>query len=102
MKSIIASSSCWADEPTHAALPRSAARERRFACFQNRRLGVTKPVLSTALYSRLSSRGEAKFADKRLSARRFEFGGHNEKPAGKWQFNGAASAGLDARQCTRS
>jgi len=34
MKSVIASSSSWADEPAHAALPRSAARERRFTCFQ--------------------------------------------------------------------
>lgn len=64
--------------------------------------GVPTPVLSTALYSRFSSRGEAKFADKLLSAMRFEFGGHNEKPAGKWQLDGAGSAGLDARQCTRS
>ena len=45
--------------------------------------GVPAPVLSTALYSRFSSRGEAQFADKLLSAMRFEFGGHIEKPAGK-------------------
>ncbi len=44
---------------------------------------VPAPVLSTALYSRFSSRGEAEFADKLLSAMRFEFGGHIEKPAGK-------------------
>ena len=42
---------------------------------------VPVPVLSTALYSRFSSRGEAQFADKLLSAMRFEFGGHVEKPA---------------------
>jgi len=42
---------------------------------------VPVPVLSTALYSRFSSRGEAEFADKLLSAMRFEFGGHIEKPA---------------------
>jgi len=42
---------------------------------------VPVPVLSKALYSRFSSRGEAEFADKLLSARRFEFGGHIEKPA---------------------
>ena len=41
---------------------------------------VPVPVLSTALYSRFSSRGEAAFADKLLSAMRFEFGGHVEKP----------------------
>ena len=41
--------------------------------------GVPAPVLSTALYQRFSSRGEADFADKLLSAMRFEFGGHIEK-----------------------
>lgn len=40
---------------------------------------VPVPVLSTALYSRFSSRGEALFADKLLSAMRFGFGGHVEK-----------------------
>jgi 6-phosphogluconate dehydrogenase len=44
---------------------------------------VPTPVLSAALYSRFSSRGEAEFADKLLSAMRFEFGGHIEKPASK-------------------
>ena len=44
---------------------------------------VPAPVLSTALYSRFSSRGEAEFADRLLSAMRFEFGGHIEKPVGK-------------------
>src|SRR6201997_1109789 len=38
-------------------------------------------VLSAALYERFSSRGEADFADKLLSAMRYEFGGHLEKPA---------------------
>ena len=37
--------------------------------------------LSSALYERFSSRGEADFADKALSAMRYEFGGHLEKPA---------------------
>ncbi len=41
--------------------------------------GVPTPVLSTALYQRFSSRGEADFADKLLSALRFQFGGHVEK-----------------------
>jgi len=43
---------------------------------------VPTPVLSSALFERFSSRGEADFADKLLSAMRFEFGGHHEKPAG--------------------
>jgi 6-phosphogluconate dehydrogenase len=42
---------------------------------------VPVPVLSSALYERFSSRGEADFADKLLSAMRYEFGGHLEKPA---------------------
>jgi 6-phosphogluconate dehydrogenase len=42
---------------------------------------VPTPVLSAALYERFSSRGEAEFADKILSAMRFEFGGHVEKKA---------------------
>jgi 6-phosphogluconate dehydrogenase len=41
--------------------------------------GVPVPVLSTALYERFSSRGEAEYADKLLSAMRYEFGGHLEK-----------------------
>ncbi|HEX5271279.1 MAG TPA: decarboxylating 6-phosphogluconate dehydrogenase [Gemmataceae bacterium] len=44
---------------------------------------VPAPVLSAALYARFSSRGEAEFADKVLSAMRFAFGGHLEKPAEK-------------------
>ena len=40
--------------------------------------GVPVPVLSTALYERFSSRGDAHFADKLLSAMRKEFGGHAE------------------------
>jgi 6-phosphogluconate dehydrogenase len=40
---------------------------------------IPTPVLTTALYERFSSRGEADFADKLLSAMRFEFGGHLEK-----------------------
>jgi len=45
--------------------------------------GVPAHVLSSALYERFSSRGEADFADKVLSAMRYEFGGHLEKPAKK-------------------
>jgi 6-phosphogluconate dehydrogenase len=40
---------------------------------------VPAPVLTTALYERFSSRGEAEFANKLLSAMRYEFGGHLEK-----------------------
>jgi len=40
-------------------------------------------VLTAALYERFSSRGEAEFADKILSAMRFQFGGHVEKASGK-------------------
>jgi 6-phosphogluconate dehydrogenase len=43
--------------------------------------GVPTPVLSTALYERFSSRNNAEFQDKLLSAMRYEFGGHLEKPA---------------------
>jgi 6-phosphogluconate dehydrogenase len=41
--------------------------------------GVPVPVLTTALYERFASRGEADFQDKILSAMRFGFGGHLEK-----------------------
>jgi 6-phosphogluconate dehydrogenase len=44
--------------------------------------GVPAHVLSSALYERFSSRGEADYADKLLSAMRYEFGGHLEKHAG--------------------
>lgn len=42
--------------------------------------GVPVPVLTTALYERFSSRGNAAFQDKLLSAMRYQFGGHVEKP----------------------
>lgn len=45
--------------------------------------GVPVPVLSAALFQRFSSRGEAEFANKVLSAMRFQFGGHVERPAAK-------------------
>jgi 6-phosphogluconate dehydrogenase len=41
--------------------------------------GTPAPVLTAALFNRFSSRGEADYADKLLSALRYEFGGHNEK-----------------------
>jgi 6-phosphogluconate dehydrogenase len=42
---------------------------------------VPAPVLSTALFERFSSRGEDDFADKLLSAMRYQFGGHTERGA---------------------
>src|SRR5262249_7104787 len=45
--------------------------------------GVPAPVLSAALYQRFSSRGEADYQDKLLSALRFQFGGHLEKSGEK-------------------
>jgi 6-phosphogluconate dehydrogenase len=43
--------------------------------------GAPAPVLSTALYQRFTSRGSDEFADKLLSAMRYQFGGHVEKKA---------------------
>jgi len=45
--------------------------------------GVPVPVLSASLFARFSSRGEALYADKLLSAMRQAFGGHVELPAGE-------------------
>jgi 6-phosphogluconate dehydrogenase len=45
--------------------------------------GVPAHVLSAALYERFSSRGEADYADKLLSAMRYQFGGHLEKSGEK-------------------
>jgi 6-phosphogluconate dehydrogenase len=45
--------------------------------------GVPAHVLTASLYERFSSRGEAEFADKVLSAMRFQFGGHLEKTGEK-------------------
>ena len=44
--------------------------------------GAPAPVLSAALYQRFTSRGEDEFADQVLSAMRYEFGGHVERPTG--------------------
>ncbi len=44
--------------------------------------GIPAPVISSALFTRFSSRGRDDFADKVMSAMRFEFGGHEEKKAG--------------------
>jgi len=45
--------------------------------------GVPAEVLTSALYERFASRGEADFGNKLMSAMRFEFGGHVEKKAGE-------------------
>jgi 6-phosphogluconate dehydrogenase len=45
--------------------------------------GVPVPVLSASLFQRFSSRGEADYADKLLSAMRYQFGGHLEKAGEK-------------------
>jgi len=50
--------------------------------------GVPAPVLSAALYERFSSRGEADFANRVLSAMRHDFGGHAEKAAAAVQKPG--------------
>jgi len=42
---------------------------------------VPAPVLSSALYARFESRGEAEFANRVLSAMRHQFGGHLEQRA---------------------
>lgn len=42
-------------------------------------VGVPAPVLASALFARFSSRGEADFSDRMLSAMRYAFGGHHEK-----------------------
>ena len=45
--------------------------------------GTPAEVLTAALYERFASQGQADFANKLMSAMRFEFGGHVEKPAGE-------------------
>ena len=77
--------------------PQTASDEVRRPCFRFRRRpwtikaaideGVPVPVLTTALYERFASRGEADYQDKLLSAMRFGFGGHLEKKGGKITMN---------------
>ena len=47
--------------------------------FADPETGTPAPLLTTALYERFSSRGEAEFANQLLSAMRYQFGGHREK-----------------------
>jgi 6-phosphogluconate dehydrogenase len=51
-------------------------------------VGAPADVLSTALFNRFASRGEAEFANRLLSAMRSEFGGHAEKPTGEASVSG--------------
>jgi len=60
----------------------SDSGEGRWTSIAAIEVGAPAPLLTAALYSRFSSRGEADFADKILSAMRFQFGGHHEKPRG--------------------
>jgi 6-phosphogluconate dehydrogenase len=85
--SVVAS---WLLDLTAAALARSAdlhefaghvsdSGEGRWTINAAIDEGVPVPVLSTALFQRFSSRGEADYADKITSAMRYQFGGHEEK-----------------------
>jgi 6-phosphogluconate dehydrogenase len=58
----------------------SDSGEGRWTCLAAIETGTPAPLLTTALYERFSSRGEADFANKILSAMRYQFGGHHEKP----------------------
>ena len=59
----------------------SDSGEGRWTSIAASDVGAPAPRLTTSLYSRFSSRGEADYADKLLSAMRYQFGGHHEKPA---------------------
>jgi 6-phosphogluconate dehydrogenase len=59
----------------------SDSGEGRWTALAAIETGTPAPLLTTALYERFSSRGEADFANKVLSAMRYQFGGHHEKPA---------------------
>lgn len=57
----------------------SDSGEGRWTCQAAIDTGTPAPLLTTALYERFSSRGEGEFANKILSAMRYQFGGHHEK-----------------------
>jgi 6-phosphogluconate dehydrogenase len=82
--SVVAS---WLLDPAAQSLQRSAdlsgfagrvsdSGEGRWTSMTAIDVGAPAPVLTTALYERFTSRGEADFADRVLSAMRFGFGGH--------------------------
>jgi len=58
----------------------SDSGEGRWTCQAAIETGTPAPLLTAALYERFSSRGEGEFANKVLSAMRYQFGGHQEKP----------------------
>jgi 6-phosphogluconate dehydrogenase len=58
----------------------SDSGEGRWTAIAAIETGSPAPVLTAALFERFSSRGEADFANRLLSAMRYEFGGHHEKP----------------------
>ena len=58
----------------------SDSGEGRWTCQAAIETGTPAPLLTTALYERFTSRGESDFANKILSAMRYQFGGHHEKP----------------------
>jgi 6-phosphogluconate dehydrogenase len=59
----------------------SDSGEGRWTSIAAIEVGAPTPVLTTALFERYESRGEADFANRVLSAMRAQFGGHAEKPA---------------------
>jgi 6-phosphogluconate dehydrogenase len=59
----------------------SDSGEGRWTALAAIETGTPASVLTEALYERFTSRGEAEFANRILSAQRNEFGGHDEKPA---------------------
>jgi 6-phosphogluconate dehydrogenase len=87
--SVVAS---WLLDLTASALAKSASLEEfsgrvsdsgegRWTVLAAVDVGVPAPVLTTALFERFESRGEADYADRLLSAMRKEFGGHGEQAA---------------------
>ena len=74
---------CWTRSSTKFAGRVSDSGEGRWTIKAAIDEGVPVPVLTTALYERFASRGEADYQDKLLSAMRFGFGGHLEKAADK-------------------
>jgi len=57
----------------------SDSGDGRWTCMAAIETGTPAPLLTTALYERFSSRGEADFANQILAAMRYQFGGHHEK-----------------------
>jgi 6-phosphogluconate dehydrogenase len=66
-------------ELTHFGGRVSDSGEGRWTCMAAIETGTPAPLLTTALYERFNSRGEADYANRILSAMRYQFGGHQEK-----------------------